>query len=87
MRMIPVAAAMAVLLAAPAHAQLDPSKGHKTPLQLQYEQQDRERADVEREYNAHMQRSRRNPPPEVKHDPWAIVRPTPNTTPAAKDRR
>jgi hypothetical protein len=79
---------MLAMLAGPAYAQRGGSSANlgdtpnKDPLQLQYEREDRERAQNEKSYNETMKRLKSQAPTNAKSDPWKIVRPT--TDSAAK---
>jgi hypothetical protein len=66
--------AMAVFTG-PAYAQFSGNSGAKTPLQLQYEQEEQAQKDNERQYNATMKRLRAQEPTNSKSDPWRNVRP------------
>ena len=67
-----VAAAVVASLAGPAYSQ---SKGkEKSALDLKYEQEQRVRDEVAKEYEATMRRTRSNTP-SAATDPWASVRP------------
>jgi hypothetical protein len=71
MKAFAIAAATTVLLAGPADAQRTQSQpAAKTPMQLIDEQKDREKADIERQYE---QRARR-PDSDLKSDPWRTMR-------------
>jgi hypothetical protein len=69
---------MAVLTMAvptrPAYAQMNMG-ADKTPLQLKYEREDRERAENEKAYNATMKRLKSQAPATTNSDPWKTVRP------------
>jgi hypothetical protein len=69
-RMFAVAVMMG-MLAGPAYSQ------HKTPLQLMYEKQDRDRKDNERRYDETMKHLKSQTPAPAERDPWADVRPAP----------
>jgi hypothetical protein len=62
-------------LTGPAYAQFSGNSGTKTPLQLQYEQEEQAQKDNERQYNATMKRLRAQEPANMKSDPWRNVRP------------
>jgi hypothetical protein len=81
-----LAVAMMGMLTAPAYSQMNMNSGHKTPLQLKYEREDRERAESERTYNETMKRLKAQPPAATKSDPWAGVRSTP-AEPSTSSRR
>jgi hypothetical protein len=74
MRAFTIAAATAVLLAAPAYAQRgekgDNTPAAKTPMQLIDEQKQREAAEIERQY----ERRARQPDADAKSDPWRNMR-------------
>jgi hypothetical protein len=74
MRAFTLAAVIAVLLAAPAHAQRsekgDNAPPQKTPMQLIDEQKQREAAEIERQYD----RRAKRPDSDVKSDPWRNMR-------------
>lgn len=75
------AAVMLAMLAGPAYAQRGGSAANlgdtpnKDPLQLQYEREDRERAQNEKSYNETMKRLKSQAPAKSSSDPWKIVRP------------
>ena len=71
MRYLFAAAMTMAMLTTPAHSQKQ-----KTPLQLKYEREDRERAENEKDYNATMQRLKSQAPATTNADPWKTVRPT-----------
>jgi hypothetical protein len=69
-----LAAWMAVgMLTGPAYSQ------HKTPLEVKYENEERQHKETERAYEAQMKRLRSQPsaPATTARDPWAGVRPAP----------
>ena len=70
MRYLFAAAMTMAMLTTPAHSQKQ-----KTPLELKYEQEDRERAETEKAYNATMQRLKSQAPATTNADPWKTVRP------------
>ena len=70
MRYLFAAAMTMAMLTTPAHSQKQ-----KTPLELKYEQEDRERAETEKAYNATMQRLKSQAPASTNSDPWKTVRP------------
>jgi hypothetical protein len=77
-------AALAVMgmLAGPAYSQISKGGGgEKSPLQLQYEKDERDRKENERAYEEQMKRLRSQAPAPATRDPWAGVRPAsePNT--------
>ena len=47
----------------------------KTPLELKYEREDRERAENEKAYNDTMKRLKSQAPATTNSDPWKTVRP------------
>ncbi len=63
-----------VVLTVPAYAQMSMG-ADKTPLQLKYEREDRERAENEKAYNATMKRLKSQAPAATSSDPWKTVRP------------
>jgi hypothetical protein len=76
MRYILLAATTAMaVLAGPAYAQFGGNSGAKTPLQLQYEQEEQVQKDNERAYNATMKRLKSQGPTGANADPWRNVRP------------
>jgi gas vesicle protein len=78
MRAFAIVAATTVLLAGPAYAQSTQSQpAAKTPMQLIDEQKEREKADIERQYD---QRQKR-PDADVKSDPWRTMRSVDSPTP------
>jgi hypothetical protein len=79
MKRILAMSAMIGMLAGPAYSQLNMNSGHKTPLQLKYEKEDLEKKESERAYNEQMKRLKSQAPTPSQHDPWAGVRPTPET--------
>ena len=80
MRYLFAAAMTMAVLTGPAHSQMSAGP-EKTPLQLKYEREDREKAENEKAYNATMQRLKSQPPAATNSDPWKTVRPAgePNT--------
>jgi hypothetical protein len=71
----------AVLLTAPAYAQMGSNNNKPTATPAQQEQAaraERDRAEIEKEYNATMKRLR-SEAPAPKSDPWAHVRPAGGT--------
>ncbi len=57
------------------------SMGHeKTPLELLYERQDKERQENERAYEQQMRRLKAQAPTTTSSDPWKGVRPSPDTS-------
>ena len=78
-RILAVAVTMG-LLAGPASSQVGMGDGgHKTPLQLKYENEERDRRESERAYNDTMKRLKSQAPAPNKSDPWAGVRPNPES--------
>ena len=75
MRYLLAAAVTMAMLAGPAHAQFS-SGSQKTPLELQYEREDKEKAENEKAYNATMKRLKGQSAPTTNSDPWKTVRPT-----------
>ncbi|WP_157100323.1 hypothetical protein [Rhodoplanes sp. Z2-YC6860] len=74
MKRIIAAAAWMAALAAPAFAQFSGAQeGQKTPLQQQYERQERDQKENEKAYNDQMRRMKAEKPT-AKSDPWAGVR-------------
>jgi hypothetical protein len=74
MKYLFAAAVTMTVLAGPAYAQMSMG-ADKTPLQLKYEREDRERAENERAYNATMKRLKSQAPAATSSDPWKTVRP------------
>ena len=74
MRYFFAAAVTMVVLTGPAYAQMSMG-ADKTPLQLKYEREDRERAENEKAYNATMKRLKSQAPATTSSDPWKTVRP------------
>jgi Ni/Co efflux regulator RcnB len=78
-RVIAVAAWMAAL-AAPALAQFSGGQeSQKTPLQQQYEREERDQRENEKAYNDQMRRMKAQKPA-AKSDPWAGVRSSDETS-------
>jgi hypothetical protein len=75
MKRIVAAAAMLATLAGPAYAQFSTGK-QKTPLELQYEREQRDQAQAEKEYNATMKRLKAQSAAPTNSDPWRGVRPS-----------
>ena len=75
MRYLFAAAMTMVMLTGPAHSQMSAGP-EKTPLQLKYEREDREREENEKAYNATMKRLKSQAPATTNSDPWKTVRPT-----------
>jgi|RhiMetdeSRZDD1v2_1073273.scaffolds.fasta_scaffold00327_30 hypothetical protein len=84
MRAFTLAAAIAVVLAAPAYAQRgqkgDDAAPAKTPMQMIDELKQRDAAEIERQYD----RRAKRPDSDVKADPWHNIRAT--GTPQQKPR-
>jgi hypothetical protein len=74
MRTLLAAAIATAILASPGHAQFDTKSG-KDPLELKYEQEKRDREDIDKSYADTVRRTRSNAPA-AKRDPWATVRPS-----------
>lgn len=69
--------AVVTIAAAPARAQLGGTGGgQKTPLELQYEREAKERAENEKDYNATMKRLKAQGATTTNSDPWKTVRPS-----------
>ena len=78
MRYILAATATIAILAAaaiPARAQFGSQSAQKTPLELQYEREAKERAEDEKAYNTTMKRLKAQGPAATNSDPWKTVRP------------
>ena len=67
--------AMISVAAAPARAQFS-TGAQKTPLELQYEREAKERAEDEKAYNTTMKRLKAQGATTTSNDPWKTVRPT-----------
>jgi hypothetical protein len=67
------------MLTGPAYSQMNMNSGHKTPLQLKYEKEELDKKESERTYNEQMKRLRSQAPTPSQNDPWAGVRPKPET--------
>ena len=74
MRYLFAAVMTMAMLTSPAHSQAGMGP-EKTPLQLKYEREDRERAENEKAYNATMKRLKSQAPASANSDPWKTVRP------------
>jgi len=74
MRYLVAAVVAMATFAGPARA-LDMDNGNKTPTQLYFERQEKERAENEKAYNTQMKRLKGQNPTDVKRDPWSSVRP------------
>jgi hypothetical protein len=80
--MVLAAVLTAVAFSAPARAQFGGGEKVKTPLDLKYEHEERERKDNERAYNEQMKRLKAQGAASTSSDPWKGVRP--NTDSSAK---
>ena len=78
------AAAMAIAIAGPAHAQFNIGGDSKDPLQLKYEREEKEKVENEKAYNETMKRLKTQAPATTSADPWKTVRPA--SEPAANKR-
>ena len=68
--------AILTIAAAPARAQVSlGGGGQKTPLELQYEREAKERAENEANYNTTMKRLKAQGATTTNSDPWKTVRP------------
>ena len=74
MRYLFAAAMTMAMLTGSAYSQMSAGP-EKTPLQLKYEREDRERAENEKAYNATMKRLKSQAPANTSSDPWKTVRP------------
>jgi hypothetical protein len=74
MKYVFAAAMTMAVLAGPAYAQMSMG-ADKTPLQLKYEREDKERAENEKAYNTTMKRLKSQAPATTNSDPWKTVRP------------
>ena len=79
MRYVFTAAMVTVILATPVRAQMGNNAPEKTPLQLKYEREDKERAENESAYNTQMKRLKALRPATTNADPWKGVRATPDS--------
>ncbi len=79
MRYLFAAAVTMAVLAGPAYAQMS-TGADKTPLQLKYEREDKERAENEKAYNDTMKRLKSQRPTTTNSDPWKTVRPASNSS-------
>jgi hypothetical protein len=79
MKHVFAAAVMTAMLAGPAYPQMNLSNKDKSPLQLQYEREEQERRDNEKAYNETMKRLKSQAPTQARSDPWAGVRPLPES--------
>ena len=75
MRYLFAAAMTMAMLTGPAHSQMSAGP-EKTPLQLKYEREDKEREENEKAYNATMKRLKSQAPATTNSDPWKTVRPS-----------
>jgi hypothetical protein len=73
------AAAVAILLTAPAYAQFSMGGDKQGPRTRQTEQEKREEADLDRAYKATVKSTTSTPAP--KSDPWSNVRPANSAKP------
>jgi hypothetical protein len=81
MKRILAVSVMMGMLGAPAYSQMNMGGGgHKTPLQLKYDKEDQDRKESERAYEEQMKRLKSQAPATSTRDPWAGVRPAPETT-------
>ena len=74
MRTLLAAAIATAILASPGYAQFNTKSG-KDPLELKYEQEKKEREDIDKSYADTVRRTHSNAPA-AKRDPWATVRPS-----------
>jgi hypothetical protein len=74
MKYLLAAAATMAMLAGPAYSQMSMGPD-KDPLTLKYEKEDKDKAEIEKDYNATMKRLKAQTPTTTKHDPWSSVRP------------
>jgi hypothetical protein len=79
MKRIIVASVMMAMLVGPVHSQMGGSK-EKTPLELKYEKDELDRKQNEKAYEDQMKRLKSQAPVAGKRDPWAGVRPAPETS-------
>jgi hypothetical protein len=75
MRYLLATAIITVLLATPSRAQMSQAP-EKTPLDLVYEKEKKDREDNERQYNVQMKRLKAQVPAASNSDPWKGVRST-----------
>jgi hypothetical protein len=80
MRVLLAAVALSVL-ASPALAQKGGLAPEKTPLDLLYERKEKDRKDIEKDYDTTMKRLRSQAPTTASDDPWRTVRPTTGSSP------
>jgi hypothetical protein len=62
------------MLAGPAYSQMGSTAPEKTPLDLKYEREAREKEQIEKDYNAQMKRLKAQDPVKTNSDPWKTVR-------------
>jgi hypothetical protein len=74
MRTLPVLAVALAMFAGPAYAQLETGK-QKSGVELQDEREQRNRQEIDKEYEATMRRTRSSAPA-TSSDPWRGIRPT-----------
>jgi hypothetical protein len=74
MRYLFAAVMTMAMLTSPAHSQAGMGP-EKTPLQLKYEREDKEKAENEKAYDATMKRLKSQAPATTSSDPWKTVRP------------
>jgi hypothetical protein len=80
MKRIILASVMMAMLGGPAHSQMSMGGSkEKTPLQLKYEREEQDRKQNEKAYEDQMKRLKSQAPVAGKRDPWAGVRPAPET--------
>ena len=75
MRVLLAAVALSIL-ASPVLAQMGGMAPEKTPLDLLYERKDKDRKEIEKDYNTTMKRLKSQAPTTNSDDPWRTVRPT-----------
>jgi hypothetical protein len=73
MKTLPATAVALVVLASPTYAQMGNQEQPKDLLQLKYEQEERARKEIDKEYDAAMKRTGAAAPA-AKRDPWGNVR-------------
>ena len=78
MRYFFAAAVTMAMLMGPAYSQIGLGP-EKTPLDLKYEREDREKAENEKAYNETMKRLKKQPDAKATSDPWKTVRPASET--------
>jgi hypothetical protein len=69
-----IATVFTMVASAPSYAQLGSTAPEKTPLDLLYERQQKEREENEKAYNAQMKRLKAQGPTTTSSDPWKGVR-------------